>query len=96
MATARNSDANYEDFKAFMTVHIPDGTLADAMEDYLDGFFKKVAEPRITLRSLFRNNGLVWTPYAWNLYVEWEQHQEGDQHSIKKMEAFVEDVRPLF
>jgi hypothetical protein len=96
MATARNSDADYEDFKAFMTIHTPDGTLADAMEDYLDGFFKKEAGTRITLRSLFREKGLEWTPHAWGLYLEWEQHREGDQDSTEKMETFVEDVRLLF
>ena len=96
MATARNSGADYEDFKAFMAIHTPDGTLADAMEDYLDGFFKKEADKRITLRSLFREKGLEWTPHAWGLYLEWEQHREGDQDNIEKMEAFVEDVRLLF
>ena len=94
MATARNSEALFEDFQAFMKVHTPDGTLADAMEDYLDGFFKKDADPRITLRSLFRENGLEWTPYAWGLYLEWEQHSEGE--GIEKMKMFVEDARPLF
>ena len=96
MATARNSEAVYEDFRSFMTVHTPDGTLADAMEDYLDGFFKKETEPRIALRSLFRENGLEWTPTAWRLYLEWEQHKEGDMDAAEKMLEFMEEVRPLF
>jgi len=96
MATARNSDADYEDFKAFMKIHTHDGTLADAMEDYLDGFFKKEASTRITLRSLFRENGLEWTPYAWGLYLEWEQDREGDIYALEKMEEFMEEVRLLF
>jgi hypothetical protein len=86
----------YEEFKRFFKGRpaSKDHTMADWMENWLEGWYTYDSERKQMLRSAFLANGLTWTSDVYPFYTEWANQRSGNRY--EKIMAFVKEVRFMF
>ena len=86
----------YDEFKRFFKGRpvSKDHTMADWMEDWLEGYYTYDSERKQMLRSAFLANGLTWTSDVYPFYTEWANQRSGNRY--EKIMGFVKETGFLF